>query len=187
MKRRGDLIAELDELARKRDILLARQENLPKATTRLFWGFVWIFVTIALASDLKFNFVLMWTGMATAFVGFIKISSKHTTKHELDELQKQELEKSEELEKIGRESIEKVQLTKDAHEMITIEISPLCNIWDKWTGGYMYNPASLVCPKCKSHNGLLDPKIYKNEPYECPNCKKMVNHDVNVTMYNKEK
>ena len=31
MKRRGDLIAELDELARKRDILLARQENLPKA------------------------------------------------------------------------------------------------------------------------------------------------------------
>lgn len=168
------IIQEVDELSRRKEVLLAKQENAPTALRRLFWCFLWAAIAITLGSDFKLTYIVICTWIATIFIGFIQISSARSIKEELDQVAEQHEKKIRELEDAGKVKIELVKKKETEHEVINIEVSPLCNLWDKLTGGYVYNKNALICPECRSHNGLRDPSIYKDEPYVCPNCKKQV-------------
>ena len=62
-----------------------------------------------------------------------------------------------------------------------------CHIWDKLFHQYIYNPNALICPYCKSNNGLYD--MSKRIDYKCPNCKRRVfkNYELSSNEKGKEK
>ena len=165
---------EIEKLAQEQKVLRSRRQNSPKVINK----FLLFLISLTGALFVYFNFfpnMIVLTFAALSVIVFLvkpfwlkSIERQILAKKNLQKKKADELKKS--VDNAGEFYNGLKQKERDIKKsaMDYSSYSPLCAIWDKLTGSYIYNPNALICPRCKANNGLFD--MTKPISYICPNC-----------------
>lgn len=177
-KKELSLSEEIDYLKQQEKILGVKKQYTPQVLNKLILFF--IFFALALFSWFEFkpHVSVGILSLIAVLLFFYKPYSKKKIALQIKETRLLKDEKAKEL-KQSLKSMDdlykklKVDEIESKKTSMDYESYPaMCRMWDKLTGSYIYNPRALICPNCKSNNGLYDTS--KPILYYCPNCKNRI-------------
>lgn len=174
-KKKASLVEEIEELVQLEKNLEVQQKDVGPVQ-RAFLSF--LFLLSVFLSLVLHRYPLYAVGLWMPFVVllFALPISRKMDKRKLTKVKTQKDEKVKQLMESVKNTSSFISQLKEkdeeTHEIADFtSLSPICTLWDKVTHKYMYNDKALICPYCKSHNGLSDNLLIN---YICPNCKKEI-------------
>lgn len=169
-----ELAKKIEDITRQEKMLRVRKEHSP----RLYQRLIWTVCALAVLTTVCFSGSLRWLVIGPwVFLGLVVLRKRFALKAldtKVKKLGEQKREYAKELKKLVKDQkrfIEELNEKKDQEkkQKTIVEVSTICALWDKFTGGYFYNKDAMICPKCNSHNGLINP-AQAIAYYYCPNC-----------------
>ena len=170
-----EISKKIEDLTRQENMLKVRKEHAP----RIYKGLIWclaslsIVVTIWFFDHLNWFVAIPWAVLALVVMWKpYKMKSYDVRRKKLREQKRELAAQLKELVKDRANFIRDLKQKSRESKEVIIEVSTMCSLWDWITGGYLYNKNALICPNCKSHNGLYNPENPIH--YLCPNCHRRV-------------
>lgn len=190
-KKQLSVTEQIDLLGQEEKILEARRKNSPNIMTKL----IILFLSLTIALLIFFNFKLnIYIGISLGITILTYIYKPYHLKRinkKIEANRKEQKEKGDELKKsvshAGElyKNLKNDELKSKKVEMNYDSYPFFCHIWDKVFHNYIYNPNALICPICKSNNGLFD--MNRTINYICPNCKRHVFSNYKLSSSNEKK
>lgn len=170
-----EISKKIEDLTRQEKMLRVRKEYEPRILSALIWlvaSFA-VGVTIWYFDNLNWFVPIPWVVLGLIFLWRPYKMKSFGVKRKKLRKQKEELaNRLKELVKDRANFIRELKQKSQESKETIIEVSTMCALWDWITGGYFYNKRALICPNCKSHNGLYNPENPIH--YLCPNCHRRV-------------
>lgn len=168
-----ELAKKIEDITRQENMLSVRKEHSPRLYQRLIWTLfaLSVLTTACFAGSLRWLVIGPWVFLGLVFLR--RPFALKTLDTKIKKLGEEKLECAKELKELVKDqkrffdSLKKKDQEKK--QKTIVEVSSICALWDKLTGGYFYNKNAMICPKCNSHNGLINP-AQTIAYYYCPNC-----------------
>ncbi|KAK8842611.1 hypothetical protein M9Y10_025469 [Tritrichomonas musculus] len=182
---------EIDLLGQKEKILQARKKNSPNIMNKLIIFCASLTLGLLIFFNLNINIYIGISMVNTLLVWLYKPYHLKRIDKQITAVRKEKTEKAQKLkEQASHAGVLYTHLRNDEikskTQVMNYDSYPfLCHVWDKIFHNYLYNPNALICPYCKSNNGLFDPSTRIN--YICPNCKRHAFSNYKFSISEKEK
>ena len=169
-----ELIKSIENLTKQEKVLSVRKQNTPSLYNKVIW-LLFSFslaITVWFAHSLNYYILIPWVLFLVVLMR--KPYAAKAIDRKIQRVKDQKEECAKELQESAEERSKFIASIKKKKEKTAtvIEISPICAVWDRLTGGYIHNRNGLICPFCHSHNGLCNPE--ERKWYICPNCERIV-------------